>query len=238
MGWKRRIKKIKEYFSDENQPDLEISHLPETSLQKNSFFNKFKRKNKSKSNSNSNFSNKITNKKRNNIFLNFRRRPTIQIIKYLENKNVFNCFFYTDVNNIPLILEQGIRPTEKIELLPKQEYTVWTYLEHSTYLELELGNSTRHFFWKWCSEQNVDVNKIAIVSVDVHKLFQNTSKDWGLNIDTNRIQIYETIPAVAIDWILVKDRKMFRLAKIYIDNQNLKLKLYQGNNGNIISSSE
>lgn len=237
MGWKRRIKKIKEYFNDENQPDLEISHSPETiPEEKHSFFNKFKFK--KKSDPEAHYSNKITNKKRNNIFLNFRRRSTIQIIKYLENKNVFNCFFYTDINNIPLILEQGIRPTEKIKLLPKQEYTVWTYLEHSTYLELELGNSTRHFFWKWCSEQNVDVNKIAIVSVDVHKLFQQTSKDWGLNPDTNRIQVYETIPATAIDWILVKDRKMFRLAKIYIDNQNLKLKLYQGNNGNIISGND
>ncbi|WP_308150186.1 MULTISPECIES: acetyltransferase [unclassified Spiroplasma] len=232
MGWKRRIKKIKEYFSDENQPDLEISHLPEPKEEKHSFFDKFKFKNKSQSETTP------ANKKRNNVFLNFRRRPTIQIIKHLENKDVFNCFFYTDINNIPLILEQGIRPTEKIKLLPKQEYTVWTYLEHSTYLELELGNSTRHFFWKWCAEQNVDVNKIAIVSVDVHKLFQNTSKDWGLNPDTNRIQIYETIPATAIDWILVKDRKMFRLAKIYIDNQNLKLKLYQGNNGNIISGND
>lgn len=86
--------------------------------------------------------------------------------------------------------------------------------------------------------KNVDVNKIAIISVDIHKLFQNTIKDWGLNVDTNRVQIYETIPVEAIDWILVKDRKMFRLAKLYIDNQRLKLKLFQGNNGNITLGSD
>ncbi|WP_342218679.1 acetyltransferase [Spiroplasma endosymbiont of Amphimallon solstitiale] len=233
MGWSRRIKKIKEYFSDENQPNLDISKLSEDNEKKTPFFNRFKKQ--KKSNKSSTLTN---NKKRNNIFLNFRRRSTIQIIKHLENKNIFNLFFYTDVSNITLILEQGIKPSSQIKLLPKQEYIVWTYLEHATYLELELGNSTRHFFWKWCAEQNVDVNKIAIISVDIHKLFQSTIKDWGLNVDTNRVQIYETIPVEAIDWILVKDRKMFRLAKLYIDNQRLKLKLFQENNGNITLGSD
>ncbi|BET38825.1 acetyltransferase [Spiroplasma ixodetis] len=233
MGWSRRIKKIKEYFSDENQPNLDISKLSEDNEKKTPFFNRFKKQ--KKSNKSSTLTN---NKKRNNIFLNFRRRSTIQIIKHLENKNIFNLFFYTDVSNITLILEQGIKPSSQIKLLPKQEYIVWTHLEHTTYLELELGNSTRHFFWKWCAEQNVDVNKITIISVDIHKLFQNTVKDWGLNVDTNRVQIYETIPVEAIDWILVKDRKMFRLAKLYIDNQRLKLKLFQGNNGNITLGSD
>ncbi|WP_425376822.1 acetyltransferase [Spiroplasma endosymbiont of Aleiodes alternator] len=233
MGWSRRIKKIKEYFSDENQPNLDISKLSEDNEKKTPFFNRFKKQKKSNK-----FSTSTNNKKRNNIFLNFRRRSTIQIIKHLENKNIFNLFFYTDVSNITLILEQGIKPSSQIKLLPKQEYIVWTYLEHATYLELELGNSTRHFFWKWCAEQNVDVNKIAIISVDIHKLFQSTTKDWGLNVDTNRVQIYETIPVEAIDWILVKDRKMFRLAKLYIDNQRLKLKLFQGNNGNITLGSD
>lgn len=233
MGLSRRIKKIKEYFSDENQPNLDISKLSEDNEKKTPFFNRFKKQ--KKSNKSSTLTN---NKKRNNIFLNFRRRSTIQIIKHLENKNIFNLFFYTDVSNITLILEQGIKPSSQIKLLPKQEYIVWTYLEHTTYLELELGNSTRHFFWKWCAEQNVDVNKITIISVDIHKLFQNTVKDWGLNVDTNRVQIYETIPVEAIDWILVKDRKMFRLAKLYIDNQRLKLKLFQGNNGNITLGSD
>ncbi|WP_174480323.1 acetyltransferase [Spiroplasma endosymbiont of Danaus chrysippus] len=233
MGWSRRIKKIKEYFSDENQPNLDISKLSEDNEKKNPFFNRFKKQ--KKSNKSSTLTN---NKKRNNIFLNFKRRSTIQIIKHLENKNIFNLFFYTDVSNITLILEQGIKPSSQIKLLPKQEYIVWTYLEHATYLELELGNSTRHFFWKWCAEQNVDVNKIAIISVDIHKLFQSTTKDWGLNVDTNRVQIYEIIPVEAIDWILVKDRKMFRLAKLYIDNQRLKLKLFQGNNRNITLGSD
>ncbi|WP_342257941.1 acetyltransferase [Spiroplasma endosymbiont of Nomada ruficornis] len=233
MGWSRRIKKIKEYFSDENQPNLDISKLSEDNEKKTPFFNRFKKQKKSNKSSTS-----TNNKKRNNIFLNFRRRSTIQIIKHLENKNIFNLFFYTDVSNITLILEQGIKPSSQIKLLPKQEYIVWTYLEHATYLELELGNSTRHFFWKWCAEQNVDVNKIAIISVDINKLFQSTTKDWGLNVDTNRVQIYETIPVEAIDWILVKDRKMFRLAKLYIDNQRLKLKLFQGNNGNITLGSD
>lgn len=233
MGWSRRIKKIKEYFSDENQPNLDISKLSEDNEKKSSFFKGFRKQKKNKKVTPS-----ISNKKRNNIFLNFRRRSTIQIIKHLESKNIFNLFFYTDVSNITLILEQGIKPSSEIKLLPKQEYIVWTYLEHATYLELELGNSTRHFFWKWCAEQNVDVNKIAIISVDVHKLFQSTTKDWGLNIDTNRVQVYEPIQVTAIDWILVKDRKMFRLAKLYIDNQRLKLKLFQGNNGNISLGSD
>ncbi|MGL5268369.1 MAG: acetyltransferase [Spiroplasma sp.] len=174
-------------------------------------------------------------KKRTNIFQNFHRRNTLQIVKYLETKNIFNCFFYTDVQNIPLILEQGIKPIGQIKLMPKEEYIVWTYLEHATYLELELGNSTRHYFWKWCTEQKVDLNNIAIISVDISKLFQVTKQDWELNLETNRIQIYEQISNSAIDWILVKNQKMFRLAKIHAERQNLKLKIFQGNEGQIIT---
>ncbi|MBE4704327.1 acetyltransferase [Spiroplasma platyhelix] len=173
-------------------------------------------------------------KKSRNIFQHFRRRNTLQIIKYLESKNIFNCFFYTDVHNIPLILEQGIKPTGQIKLDPKEEYTVWTYLEHATYLELELGNSTRHYFWKWCTDQKVDLNNLAIISVDVKKLFQTTKLDWELNLETNRIQIYEKISNVAIDWILIKNKKMFNLTKIHAEKQNLKLKVFQGNAGQII----
>lgn len=173
-------------------------------------------------------------KKSRNIFQHFRRRNTVQIIKHLEAKNIFNCFFYTDVHNIPLILEQGIKPTGQIKLSPQEEYTVWTYLEHATYLELELGNSTRHYFWKWCTEQKVDLNNLAIISVDVDKLFQTTRLDWELNLETNRIQIYEKIPNVAIDWILIKNKKMFNLSKVHAEKQNLKLKIFQGNEDQII----
>lgn len=173
-------------------------------------------------------------KKSRNIFQHFRRRNTVQIVKYLESKNIFNCFFYTDVHNLPLILEQGIKPTGQIKLDPKEEYVVWTYLEHATYLELELGNSTRHYFWKWCTEQKVDLNNLAIISVDVQKLFQTTRLDWELNLETNRIQIYEKIANSAIDWILIKNKKMFNLAKIHAEKQNLKLQVFQGNAGQII----
>lgn len=34
MGWSRRIKKIKEYFSDENQPNLDVSKLSEDNKKK------------------------------------------------------------------------------------------------------------------------------------------------------------------------------------------------------------
>lgn len=174
------------------------------------------------------------NKKSFNLFQSFRRRNTMQIIKYLESKNIFNCFFYTDVHNIPLILEQGIKPTGQIKLLPKEEYTVWTYLEHATYLELELGNSTRHYFWKWCADLKVDLNNIAIISIDINRLFQTTKQDWELKLEVNRIQIFEKISNSAIDWILVKNQKMFRLAKLHAEKQNLKLKVFQGNEGQIL----
>lgn len=170
---------------------------------------------------------------KNSLFVNFRRRNSLQIIKYLETNKIFNCFFYTNVNNISLILEQGIRPISSIKLLSNEEYIVWTYLEHKEFLELELSNSTRHYFWKWCAENKVDLNKIAIISIDINKLFKYTTKDWTLDLQTNRIQIYEIVPVDAIDWILVKDKKMFSMIKIFIDQQNLKIKLFQGNNGQI-----
>lgn len=230
MGWNRRFKKIKEFIKNEDNADIEFfnttNEIPDKPKKK-SFWNKWKHE---KTSDNKNNVEKIKKKSTNrSILMNFRRRNTLQIIKYLEGKEIFNCFFYTDVTNISLILEQGIRPTSLVKLLTKQEYTVWTYLEHATYLELELGNSTRHYFWKWCTDNKVDLNKIAIVSVDINKLFQVTSKDWGLNLETNRIQVYEIIPVAAIDWILLKDKKMFRLANMYVEKQNLKLKIYQGN---------
>lgn len=209
------FKKLKEFLKKEKQiRDVDLS---------------------TSSNDNSTISEKkIKSKAKKNLFEHFRRRNTLQIIKYLESKNVFNCFFYTDVDNIPLIFEQGIKPTGQINLVPKQEYTVWTYLEHATYLELELGNSTRHFFWKWCSEQKVNLNNIAIISIDIERLFQTTKQDWQLKLETNRIQIFEKISNSAIDWILIKNPKMFRLAKVYAQNQDLKLEIFQGNEGQII----
>lgn len=212
-----KFKKLKKFIKKENKKeDIDFFYVPND----NDDENKSKKTHKPK--------------KRTNIFQHFRRRNTLQIVKYLESKSIFNCFFYTDVQNIPLILEQGIKPTGQIKLLPKEEYIVWTYLEHATYLELELGNSTRHYFWKWCTDQKVDLNNIAIISIDINKLFQSTKQDWELNLETNRIQIYEKISNSAIDWILVKNQKMFRLAKLYSEKQNLKLKIFQGNAGQVI----
>lgn len=211
-----KFKKLKKAIKKETTPnDIDFFYVPDDNPEDD--------KNK-----------KAKAKKSRNIFQHFRRRNTLQIVKYLESKNVYNCFFYTDVNNVPLILEQGIKPTGQIKLLPKEEYTVWTYLEHATYLELELGNSTRHYFWKWCADQKVDLSNLAIISIDVDKLFQTTKLDWELNLETNRIQIYEPIANAAIDWILVKNKKMFQLTKIHAAKQNLKLKVFQGNAGQII----
>lgn len=211
----KKFKKLKKLIKKESKKeDIDFFYVPDDENNKNKKVNK--------------------PKKSRNIFQHFRRRNTLQIIKYLESKNIFNCFFYTDVHNLPLILEQGIKPTGQIKLAPKAEYTVWTYLEHATYLELELGNSTRHYFWKWCAEQNVDLSNLAIISVDVSKLFQSTKQDWELNLETNRIQVYEKISNSAIDWILVKNKKMFNLVQIHAEKQNLKLKVFQGNQGQII----
>lgn len=212
----KKFKKIKKIIKQEKKEDIDFFYVPSADD------NDDKKKKSTK------------NKKGLNLFQNFRRRNTIQIIKYLESQNIYNAFFYTDVNNLSLILEQGIKPTGQIKLDPKEEYVVWTYLEHATYLELELGNSTRHYFWKWCTEQKVDLNNIAIISVDVNKLFQRTKQDWELNLETNRIQIYEKIHSSTIDWILVKNQKIFRLVKLHAEKQNLKLKVFQGNAGQII----
>lgn len=219
-----KFKKIKKIFKKEKKEDINFFIAEEDN-------NESDQKNKK---SQYTKLGKKHHKSRNALF-NFRRRNTIQIIKYLENKNIFNGFFYTDVHNIILILEQGVKPTSEIKLLSKQQYVVWTYLEHATYLELELGNTTRHYFWKWCSEQNVQLNNIAIISINFSKLFEMTYDEWGLNLETNRLQIYERIPIEAIDWILVKDRRIFRLARTHITGKNLKVKIFQGNAGEIVT---
>jgi len=111
---KNKFKKIKEKLKKEKKEDINFfiseedkTKKPEQETKKPQYTKLEKKYRKSR-----------------NILFNFRRRNTIQIIKYLENKNIFNGFFYTDVHNITLILEQGIKPTSEIKLLPKQQYVV------------------------------------------------------------------------------------------------------------------
>ncbi|AGM25452.1 hypothetical protein [Spiroplasma chrysopicola] len=164
----------------------------------------------------------------------FRRRKTQKIIKEINSQKVKVLLFYTDVKNILRQLEFGLQPVNNIHLGKNDEYTVWTYLEKKDHLEFELDNSTRHFFWEWIAEQKVDPNQIAIVALDIKKLYEHTKADWEYDEVTRRIKIFENIKPEVISWILVKNPEYVKRIEQYLMSQNnLKIKLFKGEKGNI-----
>lgn len=178
------------------------------------------------------FKNKNINKKIKNIF-NFKRRKTKKIIKELNQQQIKTLLFYTDINNIIRQLEFGLQPIKNIKLSKKNEYIVWTYLEKNDYLEFELDNSTRYYFWNWIMEQKVDLIKIAIIAIDIQNLFNLTKKDWKYDNINRRIKIFEDVNPKSFNWILIKNNKYLNIIKTYIKNNNLKIKIFQGEKGTI-----
>lgn len=175
--------------------------------------------------------NKLFSIKKNFIF---KRRKTVKIIKELINQKIKVLLFYTDINNILRHLEFGLQPIKYIKLDSSQEYIVWTYLENQDYLEFELDNSTRHYFWNWIIEQKVNPNQIAVIALDIQILFEKTKNNWIFNNSTRRIQIYENINPQCFKWILIRNNEYIKRICNYIKNNNLNIQIFHGEKGNII----
>ncbi|AHI52548.1 hypothetical protein [Spiroplasma culicicola] len=158
------------------------------------------------------------------------QKKVFQIIKTKKNENLY---FYTDVNNILLILENGIRLVKEQKLRSDQEYIVWTYLENNNSIGLEFDSSTRAHFWKWASEAKVDVEKISVVGIDPHKLAKLTKKDWALDNVGNIVYVYETIPVEAIDFIMIKDKSNLKRIQTYVEANDINIDVFFGETGNI-----
>ncbi|WP_425379827.1 acetyltransferase [Spiroplasma endosymbiont of Stenodema calcarata] len=163
----------------------------------------------------------------------FKRRKTHKIIKELNHHRIKSLLFYTDTSNVLRQLEYGLQPVKNIHLTKESEYIVWTYLEKPDHLEFELDNSTRHYFWSWIAEQKVDPTQIAVIAIDIKKLFVLTKKDWEYDDVKRRVKIFEDIPPETIRWILMKNNQYLNRIQTYVKSNNLKLKIFQGEKGHI-----
>ncbi|WP_338972617.1 hypothetical protein [Spiroplasma endosymbiont of Panorpa germanica] len=155
------------------------------------------------------------------------------ILSKIKDNNIKHFLFYTQVDNIYLILENGIRLISQKNLKKDQEYTVWTYLENENSIGLEFDSSTRASFWKWALEAGLSVEEVGVIGINPEKLSELTTKDWSQDEDSNIVYVYENIPTKAIEWIMVKDRKNLDKIKTVVESNELDIAVYFGEKGNI-----
>ncbi|AHI53545.1 hypothetical protein SSABA_v1c01330 [Spiroplasma sabaudiense Ar-1343] len=155
------------------------------------------------------------------------------ILNHMSENNIKNFLFYTNVQNILLILENGIKLVSNQNLKKGEEYTVWTYLENNNTIGLEYDSSTRAHFWKWAIEAGLNIEEVAVIGINPQILSQTTQKDWAADKATNIVYIYENIDIKAIEWIMVKDRKNLERIKTIVESNDLNINVYYGEKGNI-----
>ncbi len=161
-----------------------------------------------------------------------------KVLNIIKTKNINNLYFYTDVNNVLLILERGIRLLKDQNLKKNEEYIVWTYLENENSIGLEFDSSTRAHFWKWASESKVDIEKISVIGIDPHNLAKLTKNDWAFDEAKNIVYIYETVPLEAIEFILIKDKANLKRIQTYVEANDIDIDVFFGETGNIDKKKE
>ncbi|WP_339029676.1 MULTISPECIES: acetyltransferase [unclassified Spiroplasma] len=161
-----------------------------------------------------------------------------KVLNIIKTKNINNLYFYTDVNNILLILERGIRLLKDQNLKKNEEYIVWTYLENENSIGLEFDSSTRAHFWKWASESKVDIEKISVIGINPHNLAKLTKNDWAFDEAKNIVYIYETVPLEAIEFILIKDKANLKRIQTYVEANDIDIDVFFGETGNIDKKKE
>ncbi|WP_342275555.1 acetyltransferase [Spiroplasma endosymbiont of Cantharis lateralis] len=161
-----------------------------------------------------------------------------KVLNIIKTKNINNLYFYTDVNNVLLILERGIRLLKDQNLKKNEEYIVWTYLENENSIGLEFDSSTRAHFWKWASESKVDIEKISVIGIDPHNLAKLTKNDWAFDEAKNIVYIYETVPLEAIEFILIKDKANLKRIQTYVEANDIDIDVFLGETGNIDKKKE
>ncbi|WP_339021209.1 hypothetical protein [Spiroplasma endosymbiont of Atherix ibis] len=161
-----------------------------------------------------------------------------KVLSIIKTKKINNLYFYTDVNNILLILENGIRLLKDQKLKKNEEYTVWTYLENENSIGLEFDSSTRANFWKWASESKVDIEKITVIGIDPEKLAKYSKNDWAIDEVKNIVYIYETVPLDAIDFIMIKDKSNLKRIQTYVEANDIHIDVFYGETGNVDTKKE
>ncbi|QHX36412.1 hypothetical protein [Spiroplasma sp. BIUS-1] len=161
-----------------------------------------------------------------------------KVLGIIKSKKISNLYFYTDVNNVLLILEHGIRLLKDQKLRKDEEYVVWTYLENENSVGLEFDSSTRAHFWKWASESKVNIEKITVIGIDPEKLAKLSKEDWAIDEVKNIVYIYETIPLEAIDFIMIKDKSNLKRIQTYVEANDIDIDVFYGETGNVDTKKE
>ncbi|WP_338985356.1 hypothetical protein [Spiroplasma endosymbiont of Diplazon laetatorius] len=161
-----------------------------------------------------------------------------KVLSIVKSKKINNLYFYTDVNNILLILEHGIRLIKDQKLRKDEEYVVWTYLENENSVGLEFDSSTRAHFWKWASESKVDIEKITVIGIDPNVLAKHSKNDWAMDEVKNIVYVYETIPLEAIDFIMIKDKANLKRIQTYVEANDIDIDVFYGETGNVDTKKE
>jgi len=174
----------------------------------------------------SSFEKKVTKKFR--LFKIYNRKITNNLD--LQNINWF--YLYSDVFNLNFILKNGIKICKDIILKDNQKYIVWSFSQLQDQINLVLENDKK-IFWDWFYEQKINDHYIMTVAINKNELFNFCKKKWNFN--KNILTIFESIPVELISWILVHNKKKFNEGNLIIKNNNLKIKMFYGSEGQIIN---
>ncbi len=154
------------------------------------------------------------------------------ILKYKLNETD-GFLFYTDVDNLPYILNNGINPVNKIKLENNERYTVWSYSQLTDQVNIEDSSKSHDNFWIWLSEQNINASKVAVININLNLLFNQSKKNWKYNSYNNIISIFENINIKTFEWIMVRNKQAKISTEKIINDKSLKIKIFYGLDGNV-----
>lgn len=139
--------------------------------------------------------------------------------------------FYTDVRNLPNILQHGLTPLKNLKLRPREIYYVWSFDQDEETVSLEFDFSSRGNFWKWVSDLEFHPERIVTIGINPKRLSELTQKDWLLDWAQNMVVVSEEIYIETFDWILVQDVYAYKQVRDFLIQHKYPISLYYGHNG-------
>lgn len=149
----------------------------------------------------------------------------------LKKTRVDSLLFYTDVRNLPNILQHGLTPLKNLKLRPREIYYVWSFDQDEETVSLEFDFSSRGNFWKWVSDLEFHPERIVTIGINPKRLSELTQKDWLLDWAQNMVVVSEEIYIETFDWILVQDVYAYKQVRDFLIQHKYPISLYYGHNG-------
>ncbi len=148
------------------------------------------------------------------------------------------ALFYTEAKNIMHVLGRGIEllkvPVIDIKYHDDSNHESpkkISYLVHEDYIEMELDDSARVKFWQWLKTYKKDPMDIVYIAVSLKKLLATVTSKMAFNQESKCLQIKETIKPTWINWIMFKRPSKLEIAKDYIHEKKLGIRIFYGSKG-------